>query len=290
MEYPIFCELSVASLIKYGFFWLQGIKSAPWVVEQCLKSWQKHNPEWEVVVIDNNNLKEYIDLPSIVKSNINNITNPTLSDLLRINLLKNHGGVWVDATLYCQVPLNDWLEKYLKEGFFAFHEPATDRPISSWFLVAEKNNYLVEKYCQKVNKYWLNTVFRKEHTFFWDIGYIRIQRILMKQSYTSFKFSFYLWLLKRLRVYPYFWFHYTFAKCLKSNPTFKSKWSNVNKLSSDSPHLLLHRGLVSKLDDEIKERIKSKKDPIYKLTYKYNEELYDKGSILKYLIEGDDEL
>ncbi len=44
-------------------------------------------------------------------------------------------------------------------------------------------------------------------------------------------------------------------------------------------------GLVRPLTTEIKERIDSKIDPVYKLTWKYKQENYSSSCILYYLLE-----
>jgi len=39
---------------------------------------------------------------------------------VRILLLHEFGGIWVDATLLCNRPLDEWLPSTMTEGFFAF--------------------------------------------------------------------------------------------------------------------------------------------------------------------------
>ena len=31
-----------------------------------------------------------------------------------------YGGFWVDATVYCIKPLNEWIHDYITNGFFAY--------------------------------------------------------------------------------------------------------------------------------------------------------------------------
>ena len=118
------------------FLWFQGIENAPYLVKKCLSSWKKHNPGWEIRFLDDTNVKQYIDIEHIIQKNHRHVSKQVLSDLIRINLLKEYGGVWVDSTCFCCQPLDEWLDSYMSEGFFAFHRPGIDRPISNWFLVA----------------------------------------------------------------------------------------------------------------------------------------------------------
>ena len=57
------------------FIWLQGIKNAPEICKVCLNSWIEKNPNWEVRVIDENNIgsllikKHSINFKNLVQYN-----------------------------------------------------------------------------------------------------------------------------------------------------------------------------------------------------------------------------
>ena len=42
--------------------WFQGFDNAPDVVKQCVNSWKYHNPDWNVILLDDTNLNTYINL------------------------------------------------------------------------------------------------------------------------------------------------------------------------------------------------------------------------------------
>lgn len=216
--------------------WFQGFDKAPEIVKMCVNSWKYYNPDWDIVLIDNNNLKNYVNLDNYVI----NLNKTALSDVVRILLLKLHGGLWVDSTTFCNKPLNDWLPKYINEGFFAFDKPGPNRLISSWFLYSDKNNYIINKWSNKTLEYC--TIHDKPHT--------------------------------------YFWFHYLFGDLYKSDIMFKKMWDNVPKLSANGngPHYLQEQGMFKPASIQNKLDINNKITPLYKLTYKckflqYNEEL-----------------
>ena len=58
------------------------------------------------------------------------------ANVLRMELLARHGGVWVDATCFCVRPLDEWLPAQMSSGFFAFARPARSRLLANWFLAA----------------------------------------------------------------------------------------------------------------------------------------------------------
>ena len=48
--------------------------------------------------------------------NSRTLTAASLSDILRISLLHEFGGVWVDATVYCNRPIDEWLPPVFARG------------------------------------------------------------------------------------------------------------------------------------------------------------------------------
>ena len=125
-------------------FWLQGFNNAPFIVKKWLESWIKKIPTWDIVQLDKHSVGNYIDVDSIVPGlTSKTVTAASLSDIIRIGLIKKYGGLWVDATTYCTRPLDEWLEDYIEKGFFAFSfDRTSDRMIASWFLYGDKENYI----------------------------------------------------------------------------------------------------------------------------------------------------
>jgi hypothetical protein len=117
-------------------------------------------------------------------------------------LLHEYGGVWVDATLFCNVPLDSWLPAQITQGFFAFAKPAPDRLLSSWFIACTPGNYLVTKWAARVAAYWAT----------------------------------------RPKSHDYFWFHHLFGALCKTDSQARSLWNAVSEISADGPHALLANG------------------------------------------------
>lgn len=84
------------------FFWWQGKEQITDLSEKCYKSLLKNKGKRKVIFISKHNYKEYTNLPDYIieKFEAGLITKTHFSDILRFNLLSNHGGLWVDATLY----------------------------------------------------------------------------------------------------------------------------------------------------------------------------------------------
>ena len=76
------------------FCWLQGIEEAPLLVKRCLESLRKNIPDKKIIVIDGNNLGEYVNMPDYITDKWQRgiIGNAHFSDLLRLELLIEKGG------------------------------------------------------------------------------------------------------------------------------------------------------------------------------------------------------
>ena len=107
--------------------WLQGWDNAPWLQKQVAKSWEINNPDWIINYIDLDNLKDYIDDIDYIYDKSKEIRMPAKSDIIRLSLLKNHGGVWADSTLLCMQPLNHWVSQVTSTSNFWMHNSCIDK-------------------------------------------------------------------------------------------------------------------------------------------------------------------
>ena len=122
--------------------WLQGWDKAPWLQMQVLDSWKINNNSWNIELIDQENLKEFItDIDYIYDSKL--ITPQAKSDIIRLSLLKNYGGVWADSTLLCMQPLENWIfEAVEPSGIWMYHGHGAGLNSligpCSWFIASKK--------------------------------------------------------------------------------------------------------------------------------------------------------
>lgn len=91
------------------FCWLQGEDNLPTVVQCCYNSLKQNAGHYKVVFIDEKNFSDYVDIaPHIIdKFRAGKISRTHFSDILRINLLERHGGLWLDATILVTEPLEN---------------------------------------------------------------------------------------------------------------------------------------------------------------------------------------
>jgi len=188
--------------------WFQSRECAPEIVQKCLRSWEEQNPGWEMRCLDADTIGRYIDLDKHVDLSCQQITAASLSDILRLLLLHEYGGVWVDATTFCNVPLDTWIDQAAQTGFFAFSRPADDRDLATWFLAAKPNDRLLAKWTARVLAYWKG----------------------------------------RTATRDYFWVHHQFGELLALDPGALADWQAVPRISADGPHSVQTAGLYDDFD------------------------------------------
>lgn len=100
-------ELEDTGVEKHGkeapiwYFWLQGEDNLPPIPKLCLQSIRKHANGHEVIVLSADNYKEYVNIPDILieKYRLGRIKAAHFADILRVELLAQQGGLWLDATM-----------------------------------------------------------------------------------------------------------------------------------------------------------------------------------------------
>lgn len=101
-SYPIENKNIRESKKYIWIFWWQGIENAPEIVQLCVQNIKKLNPDCEIVVLSKENYNNYVNINDNIqkKFKAGKIKIAHFSDVLRVNLLKTYGGLWMDATMY----------------------------------------------------------------------------------------------------------------------------------------------------------------------------------------------
>lgn len=262
---------------RIWFLWFKGIGNAPEVVRRCRESWLARNPGWEVVTLDEASLPAFTSLDYTTGHLAAQSANHR-SNLVRLELLARHGGVWADATCLCMRPLDEWLPPNLGSGFFAFRRPRGDRLLATWFLAAQPGNLLVERMLERMTDYWAGHTFRRSE---------RVRAFVEERLKHSAKRRA-LWfsplLRDVLRITPYFAFHYSFEQLVLTDAEAAHIWEETPTISADPPHRPLRQGLLEPLSPSQHAEIDSRDVPVYKLTWKLGDRPIPPDSSLAYLL------
>ena len=185
--------------------WFQGEKdeSMPKLNRLCIQRWRELNPDWRVIVLSNETIKDYCsNYFGIIEKRKRSAA--AHSDLIRILLLSRFGGVWVDASVYPQEPLSNFYKKIVNEtGFFAYR-----------FI--PRGSYDQRKMCETTS--WFLCTDRSNHPLIreWELNFIH--------NFLTFK------------TWPYFTFHETLTRLYDSNDMVRNTIENMVQIDEKIPH------------------------------------------------------
>lgn len=216
---------------KVWVCWLQGMDNAPPLVQHCYRSLQEHLPDREIILLTEENYRNYVTLPDYIcrKAEAGIIPKAQFSDLLRLELLIRHGGTWIDATVLCT---GGSIPSYMLDSdLFMFQtlKPGLDGQstcASNWFITACTNHPILLLTQALLYAYW--------------------------QTHNA--------------LVDYFIFHLLFQLAVETYP---EQWNSVVPFSNSIPHILLLR-LFEAYDTQVWESVKEM-TPFHKLSYKFDD-------------------
>jgi Capsular polysaccharide synthesis protein len=222
--------------------------TTPPIVKSCLASVNRFKGNFDRKILNRATFENYSDLPGYILDKLNKgfIDYTHFSDLLRLNLLKNHGGVWLDATAY----MTDFLPDYIiKEDFFVLlADKLSHFPYSfmqNCFIRAKKGSFLCDAWHEMCIEYW------KRET----------------------------------KISDYFQHQLMFKALISNQSVARNLFELMPKISEDEIHQLVGNNLLKKFDADEWERIK-KASFFQKTTYKVPPERDYSGTYFSELSKG----
>lgn len=196
--------------------WETGAETAPPVIATCVSLWRRLNPGWNVQVFDGSALRSLLaqDYPAEV---LDAAPVQARSDMLRAKLLAERGGIWVDATCLPTMPVDRWIADFEGRDFCAVPNHAPGRPCCSWFLVSARGGAIMTALAASIRRYW-----QAPKTLVPNVpaGFARHVDAHWRDFISPYA-------AETLRIAPYFWFHYHFAKLIETDAAFAREWQEV---------------------------------------------------------------
>ncbi len=141
------------------FMWLQGLDNAPDIVKRCYESQRENLPDKEFIVLDENNIYTYIDLPEHImkKRAEGKIGNAHFSDIVRNALLIKYGGYWIDSTVFMTdaniIPMIDKTDLFMFSFYYFGFNPEI-MELNNWFIHSTSNNNMICLLQELLFAYW----------------------------------------------------------------------------------------------------------------------------------------
>lgn len=282
IDNSVFSKHRTVQIKKQIFtYWHQGFEQAPPVVNLCVRRMQNCNPDWEVYLLDQSNIHDYIPALDIPAPILGKMSLAARSDLLRLKLLLIHGGVWMDPTVYCAKPLDVWLNKNMKAGLFMFQNPGPDRLVSSWFIAVDPEHVLLQAVQLRLDRYWKSAKFRNLGRDYSKFEGYMFRLINRRKEFTRVWFT---WVFTRLfPVQPYFFFHYCIYDQIRASRRLFDIWRTMPVVDAGPLISIQRYGLNSPISERIRKSIDECFLPVFKLSWKQAAEGSAPDTVFSYL-------
>lgn len=234
--------------------------------------------------LDRNSIRDYIDYPTGIDIQRKDFSIQKISDFIRLGLLEKFGGVWIDATVLCTRPLSEWLEEYYGSKFFAFRDPGKNRTMSSWFIAAESESVILQRFYKHFTNFFVNNYFSNQGS---KLGNMYL-KLLRRRWESDFKttLKWHSWFARKvLRVYPYFIFHYTFNKLILDDPECANLWNKAKPLPAGPMHRVQFLELELDGIEKAKREIDFGMIPMHKLNWRIDTSNTYWSTILPYFAQ-----
>jgi hypothetical protein len=205
-------------------------RTTPEIVKASIESVSKFKGDFEHQILNDSTIENYSDLPGYVFDRLKTgqMCYAHFADLLRLNLLKNHGGIWIDATAY----MTNFIHGYIiNSDFFVFLTSDLSRYpyvlVQNCFIRSKKGGFLCKAWYETCIKYW------KTET----------------------------------EAFDYFQHHLMFKALVLKNSTAKNLFAEMPHIPEDETHQLIGNNLLKKFDAKEWEKIR-KMSFFQKTTYK----------------------
>jgi hypothetical protein len=203
---------------------------------------------------------------------------------LRAYLLHKYGGVWADATLYCNRPLDIWLPTYYSDHFFTFSSNKPDRVMTTWFLAGTRDSQLLQGWHNTMMTFWQEHEFRQPG--YWSRQLLRKLTSLRRRNLVSNNLWFSRFLLDRVKVYPYPINMYLFEKMLDDDTQLTAVWQQRQHLADTQPeHLQNTLGMNAPATPDSIAFLRDNTTPVHKLNWRQDKGQALPGSNLAILLQ-----
>lgn len=164
--------------------------SHPPYLELALETIQRNSGNYEVVVLDEKSVDNYIEIPATVKR-LEHIAHK--ADYIRFQLLYKYGGVWLDSDMILLRNIDDAVEPYIQKYDFISCGIEHLKP-SIWFMACKKDCEILGEQKDIVNevlrkKSRRTLPFAKIKLKWSQIGYDILWKITDKYEYHCHEFN-----------------------------------------------------------------------------------------------------
>ena len=118
---------------------------------ECVESWKKWNPEYEIITLTKKTFPGYVIIPNEIREHPifieHDRINTDFIHLVRLWTLAEHGGVWLDSTVMLTRPLDEWMFPRYAEFSGIYKEG-----IETYFMAVNRKSAFLREWVNSFSK------------------------------------------------------------------------------------------------------------------------------------------
>lgn len=229
-----FGEIEKSDKINVWIFWYQGWENAPQIVKDCRVTTERYlsGEKYNVHYLTKENYTSFVKFPEWIMEKVSSgdITLTEFSNLIREALLYEFGGIWMDATMFMQEPLD---EKIMDFRYYTIKRPP-DHPMFCISRHRWSTFFVTTNQCK--------TPFYRE-------------MLILNMEYWK----------REDGIFDYLILDYFMAVILRNHPDMAKEWEDIPGNNAES--LFIENNLNNKYDPDKWSEI-TKENSLFKVTYK----------------------
>ena len=117
--------------------------------KEAIRSWEQYNPDYKIILLTKKTYQGYVTIPEEIRAHP--ALNPDyLCDLIKLWVLAERGGIWIDPEIKMKKPLDPWLfTTYGELAAVMDHEKTSDPShpvIDPRFVACNKGSQAIRKW------------------------------------------------------------------------------------------------------------------------------------------------
>lgn len=230
-------------------FWHQGFSNAPAIVQSCRNSWSLavQGSGWNIHAISAENLGYYLEgmpanerlalewFQARLRPNNEHFSWTKFTDILRVCLVANFGGLWVDSTVLAIQPIQNWTAFENRSLCMPRAASSFEKVTEMWLLYGLKDSVVLKEWkeelitqlCFRELRPAQNWNFKSRNLDYW------LKRIATISPRTTLLW-FHPIVQKFVRKSPYFAAYYCFNKVLSNHGQLSKPYLYTMAFDSDA--------------------------------------------------------
>jgi hypothetical protein len=138
-------QVNKKEIPKVIYTYWDNLDTLPVYNKLCIQSWKKYAPDHEITIITRKTLENYIPF-DVYSLRFGSDTPARASDFIRLYILNERGGIWLDCSVHMNKPF-EWLHSlYEQNDVECILYKCIEPRIESWFIACCKESSFINKW------------------------------------------------------------------------------------------------------------------------------------------------